>query len=56
MRSRLALVDDKISAELDRTGHVYGIDSPQWRDALVAVEELVARIIEAYEADESPSA
>ncbi len=35
--------------ELDRTGHVYGIDSPQWRDALVAVEELVARIIDAID-------
>jgi hypothetical protein len=32
--------------ELDRIGHVHGIDSPQWRDALVEVEGLVARILD----------
>lgn len=32
--------------ELDRIGHVYGVDSRQWRDALLAVEDLVARVID----------
>jgi hypothetical protein len=37
--------------DLDRIGHVHGIDSPQWRDALVAVEELVARIVDTIDED-----
>ena len=32
--------------DLDRTGHVYGVGSPEWREGLLAVEELVTRIIE----------
>ena len=32
--------------DLDRTGHVHGVDSPEWREGLVAVEDMVARIIE----------
>ena len=32
--------------DLDRTGHVHGIDSAEWREGLVAVEHMVARIIE----------
>ena len=32
--------------DLDRTGHVHGVDSSEWRAGLVAVEEMVARILE----------
>ncbi|MFM1966134.1 MAG: hypothetical protein RL134_1859 [Actinomycetota bacterium] len=38
-------------SELDRMGHVYGVASLQWRDALVAVETLVARIIDRIDDD-----
>ncbi len=38
-------------SDLDRAGHVYGVDSQQWRDALRAVEHLVARIIAGLPAD-----
>jgi len=33
--------------ELDRVGHEFGVDSEQWRAALVRVDELVARLAEA---------
>lgn len=33
-------------AELDRTGHEFGVDSPQWRAALVRVDGLVAGLLE----------
>jgi hypothetical protein len=33
--------------ELDRIGHEFGVDSPQWRAALGRADELVSRIIEA---------
>lgn len=32
-------------ADLDRTGHVHGVDSPQWREGLRAVDSLVGRIL-----------
>lgn len=32
--------------DLDRTGHVHGVDSPEWREGLVAVEGMVARILD----------
>lgn len=35
--------------ELDRTGHVHGIDSRAWRDALQAVDALVGRIVESLD-------
>ena len=38
-------------SDLDRAGHVYGVDSAQWRDALRAVEELVARLLDALGSD-----
>lgn len=33
-------------AELDRTGHEFGVDSAEWRSALVRVDQLVARVLE----------
>lgn len=32
--------------DLDRTGHVHGVDSHEWREGLVAVEDMVTRILE----------
>ncbi len=32
--------------DLDRTGHVYGVDSPEWRGELAAVDGMVGRILE----------
>ena len=37
--------------DLDRTGHVHGVDSPEWREGLVAVEAMVTRIIERLSED-----
>lgn len=34
------------TSDLDRTGHIHGVDSAAWRDALRAVDELVARILD----------
>lgn len=36
-------------SELDRIGHVHGIDSPEWRDTLEAVDALVERILDALD-------
>ncbi len=33
--------------DLDRTGHVYGVDSREWREGMHAIDELVARVIDA---------
>lgn len=33
-------------SELDRTGHVNGIDSPQWQEELASVDALVRRLLE----------
>jgi len=33
-------------AELDRTGHVHGVDSAEWRRQLVAVDSLVGRLLD----------
>lgn len=32
--------------DLDRTGHVHGVDSPEWRTCLEGVDRMVARILE----------
>lgn len=32
--------------DLDRIGHVHGVDSPEWREGLRAVDALVARVLE----------
>ena len=37
--------------DLDRTGHVHGVDSAEWREGLVAVEHMVTRIIERLSED-----
>lgn len=33
-------------ADLDRAGHVYGVDSPEWRTCLTEVDRLVGRMLE----------
>ena len=33
-------------ADVDRAGHVYGLDSAQWRAAVAGVDRLVARLVE----------
>lgn len=38
-------------SDLDRAGHVHGVDSEQWREALRAVEALVARLVDAMAPD-----
>ena len=32
--------------DLDRTGHVHGVHSPEWLQGLVAVDEMVARVLD----------
>lgn len=32
-------------SDVDRTGHEFGVDSPQWRDALSRADDLVARLV-----------
>jgi Type I phosphodiesterase / nucleotide pyrophosphatase len=32
--------------DLDRTGHLYGVDSPQWRSAASDVDDMLARLVE----------
>lgn len=36
-------------ADLDRTGHVHGVDSPEWRACLTEVDGLVGRIVDALD-------
>jgi len=35
--------------DLDRTGHVHGVDSTEWRACLTAVDALVGRVVEALD-------
>jgi hypothetical protein len=37
--------------EVDQMGHVYGVDSPSWRDAVADVDRLVALLLEGLPAD-----
>jgi hypothetical protein len=37
--------------DLDRAGHGYGLDSPQWRAAAVAVDRLLTRLVDGLPAD-----
>ena len=32
--------------DLDRTGHVYGVDSREWREGMLAIDDMVTRILE----------
>lgn len=32
--------------DLDRTGHVHGVESSEWREGLVAVDDMVARVLD----------
>ncbi len=37
--------------DLDRAGHVHGVDSPQWRAAVAGVDRLVTRVVEGLPPD-----
>src|SRR5439155_15493857 len=37
--------------DLDRIGHLYGVDSPAWREAVADVDRLLARLIEGLPPD-----
>jgi hypothetical protein len=37
-------------ADVDRAGHEFGVDSPQWRDAVAVVDGLVTRLVDALPA------
>lgn len=39
------------SPDLDRTGHVHGVDSPQWRDCLRDVDLLAERLVDRLDED-----
>ena len=37
--------------DLDHAGHVYGVDSPQWREAAIEVDRLLERLVAGLPAD-----
>ena len=38
-------------ADVDKAGHIWGLDSPQWRMAVAGADRLVTRLVEALPAD-----